>query len=538
MQSAEIEICGLGFYHLYINGKKITKGELAPYISNPDQLCYYDTYDILPYISEGENVIGIILGNGFYNHPGGKIWEFDEAECRNAPCAALECRLVYDDKTEVFTAEDGFMCHESPIYFDDYRMGVYYDAQKEIKNWSMPGTDLSSWTPALKSEIPRGIMKECKVEPICVTKRIKPVSITKCGGGWLYDFGENNAGMCELNISGHAGQKVMLWHCEILRDGEFYNKNIIFEREGYEYYYEYNQKDIYILKGDGMETYSPSFTYHGFRYVLVQGITDEQARKELLTYLVMSSELKEAGGFRCSEETVNTICDMVKRSDISNFYYFPTDCPHREKNGWTGDAALSAEQLLLNFHCENSIEEWLCSIRKSQSESGALPGIVPTYGWGYGWCSGPAWDNVLFELTYQIFRYRGNIDIVKSNAHAMISYLEYIMRRRNTDGTVSVGLGDWLPVDKVCSDYDAPLELTDSIMVMDMARKADKMLRAAGLIHDADYAKAIYEDIRRCIRENLIDNSTAKGNCQSSQAMCLYYGVFDKDEENEAFKKL
>lgn len=118
----------------------------------------------------------------------------------------------------------------------------------------------------------------------------------------------------------------------------------------------------------------------------------------------------------------------------------------------------------------------------------------------------------------------------------MISYLEYIMRRRNTDGTVSVGLGDWLPVDKVCSDYDAPLELTDSIMVMDMARKADKMLRAAGLIHDADYAKAIYEDIRRCIRENLIDNSTAKGNCQSSQAMCLYYGVFDKDEENEALK--
>ena len=151
---------------------------------------------------------------------------------------------------------------------------------------------------------------------------------------------------------------------------------------------------MYICKGEGEETFVPPFTYHGFRYVLVEGIDEAQATESLLTYLVMNSDLKERGNFSCSDETVNLLQLFTRRSDLANFYYFPTDCPHREKNGWTGDASMSAEHMLLNLHAENSLREWMRNVRKAQRIDGALPGIVPTSGWGFAWGNGPAWDSV------------------------------------------------------------------------------------------------------------------------------------------------
>ena len=133
----------------------------------------------------------------------------------------------------------------------------------------------------------------------------------------------------------------------------------------------------------------PSFVCYGFRYVLVQGITKEQATEDLLTYLVMNSDLRHIGGFKCSDETANTLFEMVKRSDLANFYYFPTDCPHREKNGWTGDASMSSDHMALLYDVEDSWREWLHNIRKSQNGAGALPGIVPTFDWGFDRGNGP-----------------------------------------------------------------------------------------------------------------------------------------------------
>lgn len=536
---ATVRICGLGFYHLFVNGKKITKGELAPYISNPDHFCYYDTYDIKKYIRRGENVIGIQLGNGFYNPFGGRIWDFDKADWAAAPCVAVECEVKNDAEVVSFCADESFKCNASPVYFDEYRMGTYYDARKEIEGWCDRGFDDTGWQPAKICNPPRGELKKCTVEPVIVRRKIRPVSITKTESGILYDFGENNAGVCELRIKGRRGQKITLWHCEMLEDGKFYNDNIIFKRDGFEYYSDYNQKDIYILSGNGEEVYSPSFTYHGFRYVLVQGLDDEQATKDLLMYLVMSSDIKEAGGFTCSDDKANKLCEMVKRSDISNFYYFPTDCPHREKNGWTGDASASAEHMILNYDTEKSLSEWLCNIRKAQKPDGSLPGIVPTAGWGYEWGNGPAWDSVLFNIPYELMRYRGNTEIVRENAAAMMAYLKYITGRKNDNGTVSVGLGDWCPVGKKSWEFDAPVEVTDSIMVMDMAVKCARMMRRIGLVGDAAYADKVSSDMRNAIRRELIGTDMlVSGNCQTSQAMGLYYGVFDSRETEEAFCRL
>ena len=539
-ENAEISICGLGFYVLYINGVNITKGMLAPYISNPDHICYYDTYDVKEYLHKGKNVIGIMLGNGFNNPFGGAVWQFDKAPWRSSPRVALKLFAEGEGEKISFDADESFKVHSSPIFFDDLRMGEYYDANMEIPNWNTVEYEDSEWTNALIAPAPKGKLKKCIAEPVRVKKEINPLRILKQGNDYIYDFGENNAGICTLKIHAKKGQRIELWHGEELKDGRFDNSSTVFDNPDTQFYKEYGQKDVYIAKGAGLEGYTPSFTYHGFRYVLVKGISEEQATKELLTYKTLSSDLKTIGDFKCSDETVNTLFEMVKRSDISNFYYFPTDCPHREKNGWTGDAAMSAPHTSLLFDTSNSYREWLNNIREAQSEDGKIPGIVPTNTWGYDRCNGPAWDSVLFNLPYQLYKKRGITDVILENAEAMFKYLNYILTRRNDDGTVAYGLGDWLPVGKKDVEYAVPLAFTDSVMVMDMAMKAKEMYKAVGFEDYAAFANEIYNDFRNVIRTQLIDENTlsVKGDCQSGQAMALYYGLFEDNEKEKAFANL
>ncbi|MBQ8836412.1 MAG: family 78 glycoside hydrolase catalytic domain [Clostridia bacterium] len=539
--SASVSVCGLGFYRLFVNGREITKGHLAPYISNPDDICYYDTYDLSDVLSVGENVIGVILGNGFMNCFGGAVWDFEKAVFRGAPRLALEFFAATENGELSFCADSSFKTHPSPILFDDLRLGEIYDAREELEGWAEIGFDDSNWQKALTAETPRGEMKLCRAEPIAVIKELSPVSVTKQGDAYLYDFGINTAGVCRLNVSAESGQKITLWHGEILKDGQFYNANILFKPEKYTFYNDYNQTVRYIASGKGREVYTPSFSYQGFRYVLVEGITEAQATPELLTYLVMSSDLKTVGGFSCSDDKVNKLYNMAVNADRSNFFYFPTDCPHREKNGWTGDASMSSDRMVLMYDVDTSWRVWLDNIRKAQNDRGELPGIVPTSGWGFKWGNGPTWDSALFNLPYMLYKFRGDTDVIRENAHAMVRYLQYILTRRNENGTVSVGLGDYVPVGKVrASDYDAPVALTDSVMVMDVARKANEMFSTVGYTHEADYALGIYEDMRETIRRELVDTETmtVAGNCQSSQCISLYYGVFDKDEEQTAFERL
>jgi len=539
-EKAKISICGLGFYRLYINGKDITKGALAPYISNPDHICYYDSYDVKELLQKGENVIGIILGNGFMNCLGGIVWDFDKAPWRSAPCVALELSAENGEKSVLVEADTSFKVCESPIIFDDLRFGEYYDANKETDGWNCIDFDDSGWDDAISVSGPKGVLREGIADSIVVSKEISPIRILKQDDGYVYDFGENNSGVCTLRITAEKGQKIELWHGEELNAGKFDNMSTIFDRPDTQFYKEYGQKDVYIAKGEGVEEFTPAFTFHGFRYVLVKGITEAQATKELLTYKVMSSALKTIGGFECSDETVNTLFEMVKRSDISNFFYFPLDCPHREKNGWTGDASLSAAHTSLIFDAEYSWREWLYNIRAAQTEEGKIPAIIPTHSWGYEGCNGPTWDSVLFNLPYEIYKKKGNKEVIFENADAMLKYLKYIITRRKADGTIAVGLGDWVPVGKECNEFNTPLEITDSVMVMDMARKAEEMFRAIGRVADADFVSEIYKDLRNTIREQLINKETlaTMGESQTGQAVALYYGVFNKEEEKTAFSLL
>lgn len=557
-KSGEILICGLGFYELFVNGKKITKGALAPYISNPDHLVYYDRYELTPYLQTGENVIGIMLGDGFLNGKT-KNWNFCDAVFRSAPKLAVSVSIVCSGNSTELSAMD-FSCKKGPIVFNDLRSGVFYDKRREEDGWNRPGfVQDESWHAPLLADKPRGTAKLCEAEPIAVTMEIAPVSVTRASlaeyaevssqpiedlktpegptkkeGGFLYDFGENNAGIFRLKIKGKLGQRIDIQCAEQLKDGKVDYGNIYFYPDGYV------QRDIYIVGSDEEEILEPPFTYHGFRYLYVSGIEEDQATPDLLTYLVMSSDLKDRGFFSCSDEMANTIFLMAQRSDRSNFYYFPTDCPHREKNGWTGDAQASAEHMILTMGVENSWREWLNNIRLAQREDGALPGIVPTDTWGYEWGSGPAWDRVLFELPYMIYKYRGTCKVIRENAHAMLRYLEYVSRCRDERGIVEIGLGDWVPVGRGMDQYEVPLGFTDSVMVYQMCREAAEMFEAVDLPLHASFAEKLGKEMRAAIRREYLDCSVMliKSECQSAQAMGIFYDIFEPEEKQHAFRQL
>ena len=215
--------------------------------------------------------------------------------------------------------------------------------------------------------------------------------------------------------------------------------------------------------------------------------------------------------------------------------------PAAGKNGWPADAALSAEHSLLNFGVENSYREWLHSICKSQNDKWALPGIVPTGGWGYNWGNGPAWDCALIYLPYFTYVYRGDKKILEENAHAILRYLDYLTTViREEDGLICIGLGDWCPVGRNHDQYKAPLEFTDTVISMDICRKAAFIFNVLKKPIQYNFAVDLYQRLRKAARHNLLNlnNMVAAGNCQTSQAMAIFYSLFEPGEKKTAFNEL
>lgn len=529
-------ISAVGFYKLFINGTDVTKGEMAPYINNPDDTVYYDRYEVGHLLKNGENVVTVLLGNGFANNSGGALWNFHKAHFRSAPKFAFGLDITSESGATQFIDTDGFMTVPSPILFDDYRCGEYYDARLERDDIFTPESK-EGWKKPLAVAEPAGEKRFCEADPVRCYREISPRSVKKHQNGWLYDFGENNSGVCRISIDAREGQTVTVYHGEWIKNGEFTRQNIVFQQSS-DIEKEFVQKTVYICK-DGRQTHVPSFVYNGFRYAYVEGITEEQATSELLTYVVLGSDFGERGDFECSDPIADKLQEITRRSDRSCFIYFPNDCPQREKNGWTADAALSCEHMLLNFGVEKSLTEWLRNIVYAQNDRGALPGVVPTGGWGFEWGNGPNWDQVLLEIPYRIYQYRGTTDAIEIAASAILKYILYIASCRDGRGLLEMGLGDWVPV--VYNGSPKAPDVTDiSITSMDIFRRAAVMFKAIGDKNGLKTAEKLYAEMRESIRRELVDfdTMTVFGNCQTSQAMGIYYGVFEPSEKAKAFEVL
>ena len=531
-KQALLRIACVGFYRLFVNGAEITKGYLAPYISNYNDTVYYDEYDVSHLlVADADNVVCVVLGNGFANAIDFDIWQFESSPFRRAPCFALT--LTYDGKQSLQT-DTSFEVYDSAITFDDIRAGERYDARLYRAELFAPSDKpLPGCNKPVVAETPQGELRKCNVEPIREQRRFFAESVIPSGDGYIYDFGENNAGVVCLRVNGVSGQKITLDFGEVVIDGKLNKDNIVCDFVCDDYKWCYAQHDEYIC-ADGWQTWTPSFTYHGFRYVYVTGLTSEQATVDALQYVVLHSDVRQRASFRCSDPSLNRIYDITLRSDLSNLFYIPTDCPQREKNGWTADAALSAEQFLYNFDCGKTLAEWLVNVCKAQRFDGMMPGIVPTYGWGFKWGNGPAWDCVITEVPYQLYRFCGDTDSARQALPTIMRYFDFISAVTNADGLVDFGLGDWCEAETEQSqDYSTPVQYTNALTLLDMANKTLYMLggQSGEVTQQTAKVGAVKETFLQNFRKNYVKNGRITVQTQTALAMAITSGALTDDEQ-------
>ena len=543
---ATLTVTALGFYELWVNGEHATRGRLAPYITNPDQLLAYDHYDIRPMLRRGNNTLAFILGSGTQqSHT--SSWGLSGVPFISAPKLAFAVELTDGSAKTLIEADETVRTWDSEILFNDLRYGEIVDARLVTDGWQRCDFDDSEWDPAISVNTHAGEAMLRTSDPVVETYRQAPVRIFREDDAYIYDFGTNGAGYCELCVSGGPGQRIEILYGELFENGKFSQSNLYSKPPSPEE--TPRQRTVYVLRGDREERYKPTFAYFGFRYARISGITAEQATPSLLTRIGLNSDLSDISRFNCSDESLNLLFDMTKRSTVSNFHHYPTDCPHREKNGWTADASLSAEHTLLNFTPEESYKMWMRAVCRAQNARGALPGVVPTGGYGFAWGNGPAWDAVLVTVPYALWQLRGDLSCARESAGSFMRYIYYLGTRRDKRGLLAIGLGDWCsPLKKNNDPYtsnpdperDAPLVFTDSVYGMYIASIAAEMLTALGMTREAEYCRGFASEMRFAIREHLLDRDTMRftHGDQTSQAMAIFYGLCDDEREEKLAYRL
>ena len=346
VRKARVYICGLGYYELYLNGKKVGDHVLDPAFTRYDRRVLYVTYDVTDLVRSRKNALGVVLGNGWYNMHTRAQWDFDKAPWRARPTMLCQLEVKYaDGSSEIIVSDSSWKVSKGPILFESIRIGETYDARLEKHGWNTPYYDDTEWTPAHIVPGPKGKLSAQMLPPIKVTKTIRPVKLTEPKPGYfVFDMGQNIAGWAQLRVSGPAGTEVVMRYGERLNDDGTLDQTDIgrFVKQGP------FQTDTYILKGRGIEIWEPRFVYHGFQYVEVTGLPNKPTLGTLRGRVVHTC-FERAGKFECSNKLFNKIQHNTHWSYASNFHSYPTDCPHREKNGWTGDAHLAAETGLYNF---------------------------------------------------------------------------------------------------------------------------------------------------------------------------------------------
>ena len=438
--SATLRFAAPGWAVVTINGQPVTPDVMVPTVTQLDKHTGYCEYTVTGLLQPGENVIGAILGNGWFNCATHEVWHYDKAMWRNYNRLYLE---LFADDVKVVASDTHWKCWDSPIIFNHLRSGEHFDARKIIPGWDTPGFDDSAWENARQVTPPPGILLKDDAPPCRVQQLLSPVKSWKCADdSTVYDFGKNTTGVIRLAAAGEAGAKVTIVYSELLAaDGDIDRKDIArFILDG-----DLAQTDIYIHGETDNIPWQPGFVYHGFRYakVIVKGeltLTD-------IKVCVIHSNFAPAGTMVVSHDVAQKVLDCTRNSYINNFTGIPTDCPHREKNGWTGDAHLACETGLWLYHGEKNYDHFLQILCDGQRPTGQLSGIAPNAGWGYNWGSGPVWDFALFELPYRIWQFTGSCETAKKYYPNMKKYLEYILQMRNEDGLFDIGLGDWCHYD-------------------------------------------------------------------------------------------
>lgn len=524
---AFLYICGLGYCKVWLNGEAVSENILEPVVTQYDKRVHYLKYNLAGLLRKGQNVLAVVLGTGWYNNHSHIGWQFNCANWRDNP--KLLCELFADDKCLLKSDLDWKVTTDGPIVYDSLRNGESYDARLEMPGWNDIGFDDSAWKNAVQVAPPPGILQQQEVEPIKVFQEYEPCASKKLPDGIVYDFPLNIAGWCKLQVKGEKGAKISLIYGELKSE----NGDLDIENISYNNYSKRQHLDTYILNGKGTESWEPSFTYHGFQFVKVQ--ISGKAEIVSLKARFIHSDFKEIGHFKSSDATLNRLQELTKISYLSNYVGIPTDCPQREKNGWTGDALLAAETGLWNFQSAAGYRHFTRVLADTQRLSGQLPGIAPSAGWGYNWGSGPAWDSFLIQAPWYVYLYTGDDSSIKENYPEMLKYMEFC-RNMARDNLLYFGLGDWCHHDR---ERIADIGITSSGYYHKNAIIMAKFAELLNYEEDKKYFLTLASDIRNSFRKKFYHGNGLYGLGEWTALACaVFQGLANKEEAEKACQRL
>src|SRR5450759_312324 len=435
VKNAYVYVTGLGYYELYLNGKKVGDHVLDPAITDYRKRVLYATYDVTRQLKNGLNVAGILLGNGAYRleKVEGRYSWGNGGSISGTPRLLMQLNITYKDGSRKSIITDkSWKSSGSPITFNNLYGGEDYDARLEKPGWSSSGFDASDWQQVTVADSPGGVLQSQLMPPIKVTETIQPIAKTNPEPGvYLFDMGQNFAGWWRLQVNGSPGVTLRVRGAETLNDSLFPKPLQRGDHLSIKQAYHSRVWTDYILKGKGTEVYEPRFFYTGFRYVEVTMDNRKNPGSLEVEGRVVRSALEFNGKFVTSDSLLNRIHRATVWSQMGNTHGFPTDCPHREKGGYTGDGQIIADSSIHDFHMAAFYTKWLNDMRDAQEENGRIPNTSPTLIGGNG--GGIAWGSAYILLPWWMYQYYNDTRILEEHYVTMKRYLEYLHNLAKTD---------------------------------------------------------------------------------------------------------
>lgn len=543
---ADLYICGLGYYIPYLNGQRVGDKELNPAMSNFDKRAFYDRYDVTSLIGK-DNAVGVMLGRGQYNPTCNDVWGISHSSWIDEPKAIALLRIEYSDgSVENIVTDSTWKTVGGPVVYDDTRHGELYDAREEKDGWDAPGYDDSQWGRAseidfnteLRAQVMPPVRKFAPLEPVSTSPSLNDSKV--------FAFEKVMAGWAKVTVKGEEGTKVLVEYCELPTDGPLAAGKDPFYGSFHDRYVCVRQQNGYIMKGEGQETFECMFSYKGFQYVRVS--SDRPVEIVSVEAVPVHTDFETVGDFSCSDETVNILQRNSVNGMFGNFEGIPTDCPHREKQGWTCDTYIVSKASMYNFNMAPFYEKWIADLSLSETPQGGYPSVAPSGHDGGNYTT--TWPAALVYVPTDMYNFYADTRVLSDNIGNMEA-LAASSKARELPGKTDI-------IDDVLGDWISPHpEIDESLPRQnDMAppeglpfygtsahylvhRRLAAICAALGLDGKAAYYNARADEIAGRFNDEFYDaqnhdyhGTVPTGYRQSTNATALYYGLVPEEEKD------
>jgi len=534
IQSARLYLTSFGLYEAKINGRKVGDQLFTPGWTSYHNRLQYQSYDVTDLLGEGENSIGVTLGDGWYRGYIG--WSSQRNFYGDKLALLFQLEITYvDGAKEIIISDHTWKASTGPVQASDIYNGEVYDARLEQAGWTLPGFKDAHWKGVIVMDYPKEMLLAAAGPPVRRIQELKPVRIISTPKGeTVFDFGQNMVGWIRLTVNGKSGDTVTLRHAEVLdKAGNFYIENLRGAKA----------RIIYTLKGNSTEVYEPHFTFSGFRYVKVEGI--ENPNKEHLTGIVIHSDMQPTGNFSCSDPLINQLQHNIQWGQKGNFLDVPTDCPQRdERMGWTGDAQAFASTAAFNMDVATFFAKWLKDLEADQNDTGMVPYVIPnvlqaTAGGSAGWADAAT------IIPWNMYVAYGDRQILERQYNSMKAWVRYMEDKAGEDGLWNTGFhfGDWLFYSKN-DDRDGISAITDKYLIAQafFIHSAELLYKTAKVLNrneDAAYYDSLVNKLKESFRnEYLTPNGRLVSSTQTAYVLALRFGLLPDSIQEQAAERL